>query len=295
MEILSDPMPDMLAMPRFDDGVIVMQELLRRLAEQVVNAVMDAEADQLCGGGANSRNGFRERSLATCVDTLTPRHPQAAFRQLLPGGRARSCPRRRDARRWHEHPQGAEGGLEDRRIQALEGPDECYRLESWTQTSRICAEGRSTARRCPTTGSTRPTSSAAARGASPQSPWVPRGSAARSTSMRDCIREAGSCQLRRRVGRIVSQVFRGRDAAAAAAMYHAACDMLARCCPRAAAVLEKAEPDALAYLDFPPTHWKHLRTNNMQERTNREIKRRTRVVRVFPSTGSLVRLAGAVM
>lgn len=67
------------------------------------------------------------------------------------------------------------------------------------------------------------------------------------------------------------------------------------CCPRAAAILEKAEPDALAYLDFPPTHWKRLRTNNVQERTNREIKRRSRVVQVFPSTGSLVRLAGAVM
>ena len=73
MEILSDPTPDMLAMPRFDDGAIDMQELLRRLAEQVVNAVMDAEADQLCGGGANSRNGYRERSLATCVGTLTLR------------------------------------------------------------------------------------------------------------------------------------------------------------------------------------------------------------------------------
>ena len=42
MEILSDPTPDMLAMPRFDDGAIDMQELLRRLAEQVVNAVVDA-------------------------------------------------------------------------------------------------------------------------------------------------------------------------------------------------------------------------------------------------------------
>ncbi len=41
-------------MPRFDGGAIDMQELLRRLAEQVANAVMDARADQLCGGGANS-------------------------------------------------------------------------------------------------------------------------------------------------------------------------------------------------------------------------------------------------
>lgn len=44
MGILSDPTPDMLAIPRFDDDTIDMQELLRRLAEQVVNAVMNAEA-----------------------------------------------------------------------------------------------------------------------------------------------------------------------------------------------------------------------------------------------------------
>lgn len=54
MEILSDPMLDMFAAPRFDDGAIDMQELLRRLAEQVVSAVMNAEADWLRGGGANS-------------------------------------------------------------------------------------------------------------------------------------------------------------------------------------------------------------------------------------------------
>ena len=84
MEILSDPTPDMLAMPRFDDGAIDMQELLRRLAEQVVNAVMDAEADQLCGGGANSRNGYRERSLATCVGTLTLRIPKLRSGRFFP-------------------------------------------------------------------------------------------------------------------------------------------------------------------------------------------------------------------
>lgn len=51
-------------MPRFSDGAIDMWELLPRLAKQVVNAAMDAEADQLSGGGANSRNSYRERSLA---------------------------------------------------------------------------------------------------------------------------------------------------------------------------------------------------------------------------------------
>ena len=51
----------------------------------------------------------------------------------------------------------------------------------------------------------------------------------------------------------------------------------------------------MAYLDFPASHWKRLRTNNVQERANREIKRRSRVVQVFPSVASLERLAGAVM
>ena len=71
--------------------------------------------------------------------------------------------------------------------------------------------------------------------------------------------------------------------------------MLKGCCPRAVAILEEAEPDALAYFDFPPSHWKRLRTNNVQERTKSEIKRRSMVVQTFPSTASLMRLTGAVM
>ena len=71
--------------------------------------------------------------------------------------------------------------------------------------------------------------------------------------------------------------------------------MLEGCCPDAAAILEGAEPDALAYLDFPASHWKRLRTNNVQERANREIKRRSKVVQVFPTVKSLERLVGAVM
>ena len=113
--------------------------------------------------------------------------------------------------------------------------------------------------------------------------------------MRDRMREAGSRSLKRRVGRIMSPVFRAKDAATARAMYHVACDMLRDCCPRAAKAAEEAEPDALAYLAFPPSHWKRLRTNNLQERANREIKRRSRVVQVFPSEKSLERLVGAVM
>lgn len=86
MEILSEPTPDTLVMPRFDDGAIDIQELHRRLAEQVVNAVMDAEADQLYGSGSNSRNGYRERNLATCVGTLTLRIPKLRTGSFFPDG-----------------------------------------------------------------------------------------------------------------------------------------------------------------------------------------------------------------
>ena len=114
--------------------------------------------------------------------------------------------------------------------------------------------------------------------------------------MRDCVRAAsGSRPLQRRVARIVAPVFRLRDAGAVRAAYHLAIEMLEGCCRDAARILEEAEPDALAYLDFPASHWKRLRTNNVQERANREIKRRSRVVQVFPSVKSLERLAGAVM
>ena len=113
--------------------------------------------------------------------------------------------------------------------------------------------------------------------------------------IRDCVREAKSRQLRRRVARIVSPVFRAKDAEVVRAMYHLATEMLEECCPRAARILEEAEPDALAYLDFPASHWKRLRTNNVQERTNRETRRRSKVVQVFPSVKSLERLTGAVM
>ena len=64
--------------------------------------------------------------------------------------------------------------------------------------------------------------------------------------------------------------------------------------PDAGRIMEGAEADALAYLDFPEAHRRRIRTNNVQERCNREIKRRTRAVQSFPSEEALVRLVGAV-
>ena len=60
-------------------------------------------------------------------------------------------------------------------------------------------------------------------------------------------------------------------------------------------LLEDAEADTLAYLDFFYEHHIRIRTNNVQERTNREIKRRSCVVQLFSSNRSLLHyVAGAL-
>lgn len=58
---LAENVREQPAMPSFEDGSVNLRELMRHLAEDVVATIMDAEADQLCAGGANSRNGYRER------------------------------------------------------------------------------------------------------------------------------------------------------------------------------------------------------------------------------------------
>ncbi|MDO8872938.1 MAG: IS256 family transposase [Methanoregula sp.] len=64
---------------------------------------------------------------------------------------------------------------------------------------------------------------------------------------------------------------------------------------KAADTVELFMFDVGNYRDFPIEHWKRIRTSNMVERVNAEIKRRTKVVTVFPSRGSLLRLVGSIL
>jgi transposase-like protein len=97
------------------------------------------------------------------------------------------------------------------------------------------------------------------------------------------------------VATLVRTIFAQPDAASTWAQHERICQQLEERFPQAAALLCDVGPDLLAFAGFPKEHWRQIWSNNPQERLNKEIRRRTDVVGIFPDRQSVIRLVGAVL
>ncbi|MGI8393179.1 IS256 family transposase [Leucobacter sp. W1038] len=97
------------------------------------------------------------------------------------------------------------------------------------------------------------------------------------------------------VASIIRTIFAQPDAEHVQAQFAEVTRMLGRSHPKVAAMLDDARDDLLAFAGLPQRHWRQIWSTNPLERVNKEIKRRTDVVGVFPNPAALLRLAGAVL
>jgi putative transposase len=94
---------------------------------------------------------------------------------------------------------------------------------------------------------------------------------------------------------LLHSIYDQPDAESVHAQFDRVVDALTEKLPHVAEHLETARADILAFTAFPKEVWRQIWSNNPNERLNREIRRRTDVVGIFPDRGSIIRLVGAVL
>lgn len=351
--------------PVREDGTLDLCEIMRRELERTVNAIMDAQADEMLGEG-NRRNGYRERKLLTAVGEITMRIPKLREGTYFPDELIRPYSRVdravvaavREAfvrglstRKIEKAAEALEfGSLSPSRVSRMTADldEEVAALQAsdlrgsprpylWLDAAYIrCrdqghvqSKGVVTAIACDGGGNRSfvgfgvvDTESAASwksflkglrrRGLSGVRCVVSDAHEGLVSAVAEVLPGAAwqRCivhlerdvagwfprkQDRAEALAALKAVFAEREPQMVRAMYRQACERVSALSARAGALLEDAEEDALAYLGFPAEHHLKLRTNNVQERANEEIRRRVKIMAAFPSEEAMTRLVGAVL
>lgn len=101
--------------------------------------------------------------------------------------------------------------------------------------------------------------------------------------------------MHRGVATLVRTIFDQADAELVQQQFERTLAQLQERFPAAAELLEEAGPELLSFAVYPPSVWRQIWSNNPIERLNKEIRRRTDVVSIFPTRQSVIRLVGAVL
>jgi putative transposase len=97
------------------------------------------------------------------------------------------------------------------------------------------------------------------------------------------------------VAAVFRTIFAQPDLASMSKQWDKVRDDLAARYPKVGALMDAAKAEVLAFAAFPREHWRKIWSTNPLERLNKEIKRRARVVEIFPNEAAVIRLIGAVL
>jgi len=112
--------------------------------------------------------------------------------------------------------------------------------------------------------------------------------------MRNALAHAPAKQ-RTAVAAMLKTIFAQESKAEAEAQWDAVADALRQKNEKLGAMMDASRDDVLAYMDFPKEHWAQISSTNPLERVNKEIKRRSDVIGIFPNDDAIIRLVGALM
>jgi transposase-like protein len=102
-------------------------------------------------------------------------------------------------------------------------------------------------------------------------------------------------EMKKEVAADIRSIFSAPTAAEAQRLLNQLLDRYEKSAPRLRAWAETNIPEGLIVFQFPSEHWRRIRTSNVLERVNKEIRRRTRVATIFPNEDSCLRLVSAVL